>query len=95
LAIAEMEALLLADIEHLNAFFKLKLTKYANPITIQDPKKELKLKTAKSKKPYTENMCNDIMENISFKNVFGNHKGVRSFQDFIKKLDDVLFEYLP
>jgi hypothetical protein len=95
LAIAEMEALLLADIDQLNAFFKLKLPKYHNPIAIQDPKRELKLKTAKSKKPYVENMCNDIMEKISFDNVFDNHKGDRSFQDFIKKLDGVLSENLP
>jgi Domain of unknown function (DUF4276) len=94
LAIAEMEALLLADVDQLNAFFKLKLPKYNNPIAIQDPKRELKLKTAKSKKPYTENMCNDIMEKISFDSVFENHKGDRSFQDFIKKLDGVLIENL-
>lgn len=91
LAIAETEALLLSDIETINKKYGIKLTQYPNPINIADPKKELKTETGKkSKNPYEPNHCGDIMQAITFQKVFDNHKGERSFQAFIKELDELL-----
>ena len=91
LAIAETEALLLSDIETINKKYGTKLIQHANPINIEDPKKELKTETGKkSKNPYEPNHCGDIMQAITFQKVFDNHKGERSFQAFIKALDGIL-----
>ena len=90
LAIAETEALLLSDIETINKKYGTKLPQHANPISIPDPKKELKTKTEKSKSPYEPKHCGDIMKEIDFQKVLKNHKGERSFQAFISDLDDIL-----
>lgn len=91
LAIAETEALLLSDIETINKKYGTKLLQHANPISIADPKKELKTETGKkSKNPYEPKHCGDIMKEINFQKVLNNHKGDRSFQNFISELDEVL-----
>ena len=89
LVVAETEALLLADIETVNKRYSTKLKKYGNPMMVSDPKKELREKTEKSKSKYEPSHCNNLMENISFQEVYKNHKGERSFQSFIDELDEI------
>jgi hypothetical protein len=87
LAIAETEALLLADIAVINKKYGTDLKKYTNSIGVSDPKKELKTETSKkSKNPYIENDCKVLMNDINFEEVFKNHKGERSFQVFATDL---------
>ena len=87
LAVSEIEALMLSDIEFLKKKFKTKFPKYPNPMNIKDPKAELSLKT---KGKYNSNLSCEILEKINFLSVYQNHKGERSFQEFINKLDDIL-----
>ena len=91
LVIAEMEALLLADVAVINEKYGTNFSKHRDPMLIQDPKKELMTETAKkSKQPYKENHCNDIMKDIDFDTIYKNHKGDRSFKTFIDELDIIL-----
>jgi Domain of unknown function (DUF4276) len=91
LVVAETETLLLSDIDIINKRYGTKLKKYGNPMMISDPKKELKDETSKinEKTKYHQNHCTDLMEKISFQEVYKNHKGERSFQAFIDDLDEI------
>jgi hypothetical protein len=92
LVIAETEALLLSDIDTINKRYGTKLKKYGNPMMISDPKKELKEETEKvnAKTKYHPKHCSDLMGKITFQEVYKNHKGERSFQEFIHVLDKEL-----
>ena len=93
LVVVAFEALILADIDRINTFFKLKLPKYNDPKFIPNPKKELKSQTSsstKANKQYMENMACDIIEKIDFEAIYKNHKGERSFKTFIDELDIIL-----
>jgi hypothetical protein len=90
LAIAETEALFLADVKSLNKIYKLTLKPYGNPMSLKDPKEELQKQTSKSKNPYKENVALEIMKKMDFQTIYDNHKGKRSFQSFINELDEIL-----
>ena len=96
LAIAEMEALILADIETFNNFYGVTAQFSGNPMMIQDPKKKLETFSNKSRKgKYDETHAPDIFEKLVFKTVYKNHKGERSFQIFadeLKKLNILDFK---
>jgi hypothetical protein len=87
LAIAEMEALILADIETFNHFYGVTAQFSGNPMMIQDPKKKLENLSNKSRKgKYDETHAPDIFEKLAFKTVYTRHKGERSFQTFADEL---------
>lgn len=89
LAIYEMEALILSDVENLNQYFNLNLTSIGDPIYIEKPKEVLQKMTEKTQKgKYTENSAPKIFQTLVFKNVYKHHKGERSFQVFADKLAD-------
>jgi hypothetical protein len=89
LAIAEMEALILADIETFNKIYGLKTKPVGNPMSDKDPKKTLMQLTEKTKRgKYAENNAPDIFKSIDFQTVYKNHKGDRSFQTFADELKD-------
>ena len=96
LAIAEMEALILTDIETFNNFYGVTAQFSGNPMMILDPKKKLETLSNKSRKgKYDETHAPDIFEKLSFKTVYTRHKGERSFQAFadeLKKLNILKFE---
>jgi hypothetical protein len=89
LAIAEMEALILSDMDKVNELYKLKLKAINNPMTEKDPKKKLMQLTEKTKRgKYTENDAPSIFKELVFKTVYKNHKGERSFQTFADELKE-------
>ncbi|MDZ7881358.1 MAG: hypothetical protein U5L45_27090 [Saprospiraceae bacterium] len=89
LAIAEMEALILSDIDKVNELYKLKLKAINNPMTEKDPKKKLMQLTEKTKRgKYTESDAPVIFKELVFQTVYKNHKGERSFQVFADELKD-------
>jgi hypothetical protein len=89
LAIAEMEALILADIETFNKIYGLKTKSVGNPMADKDPKKTLMQLTERTKRgKYAENNAPDIFKSIDFQTVYRNHKGDRSFQTFADELKD-------
>jgi hypothetical protein len=92
LVIAETEALILSDVKAVNNHFGTKLKPYKNPMSMSDPKKELREQTGKVnlKKRYDMYMARDIFNKLDFQAVYQNHKGKRSFQEFIHQLDDIL-----
>ena len=89
LAIAEMEALILADIETFNKVYGLKIKPVGNPMADKDPKKTLMQLTEKTKRgKYSMSDAPDIFKSINFRTVYKNHKGDRSFQTFADELKD-------
>jgi hypothetical protein len=87
LAIAELEALILADIKTFNDFYGVTAQFSGNPMMVQDPKKKLENFSNKSRKgKYDETHAPDIFEKLEFKTVYTRHKGERSFQTFADEL---------
>lgn len=89
LAIAELESVVLADI---NGFSKwcgknVKVSFSGNPMYKDNPKEFLKLK---SDNKYNESKAAEIFASLDFEKVYQNHKGERSFQEFVNKLDEIL-----
>ena len=89
LAIAEMEALILADIQTFNKMYSLDIKPIGNPMTTSKPKEDLQRFSNKSKRgKYEENHAVDIFKTLNFNAVYDNHKGERSFQAFANELVD-------
>jgi hypothetical protein len=108
LAIAEMEALILADIETFNKIYGLNIKPVGNPMANKDPKKTLMQLTERTKRgKYTESDAPEIFKKLNFQTVYKNHKnhkvendekGDRSFQAFADDLKDkkiITFEKKP
>lgn len=89
LVIWESEALLLADIEVVNKFYKVKIN-YGNknPLFEKEPKEYLQRQTQKK---YVQSDCTELFTLMDFDTVYKNHKGEISFQSFIDELDEKLF----
>ncbi len=87
LAIYEMEALILADIDTFNRYYNLNYELDKEPIEYEKPKEFLK---EQSNYKYKTSHCIKIFEVADFEKIYENHKGEYSFQSFINRLDDVL-----
>jgi hypothetical protein len=83
LAVMELEALILADIETFNEIYNVKIQYRKNPIHQDDPKEFLTAKTFNTKRKYDENHAKEIFTKLRFSQVYQKHQGERSFQDFI------------
>jgi hypothetical protein len=87
LVISEMEALILADIQAFNDYFKLNITFTGHPMLQAKAKELLKQWSAKSTKhKYEEGDSEAIFKQLNFKKVYAQHKGDRSFQAFADDL---------
>ena len=86
LAIYEMEALILADIDTFNRYYNLNYELDKEPIEYEKPKEFLK---EQSNYKYKTSHCSKIFEGADFDKIYQNHKGEHSFQAFINRLDDV------
>ena len=89
LTIYESEALLLADIEAINTFYKIKLTYSKNPLFEKEPKEYLQRKTQKR---YKQSDCTELFKVLNFDLVYTNHSHSDHpcFQSFIDELDEKL-----
>lgn len=71
LAIYEMEALILADIDSFNAHYGLKTKPVGDPMTKSEPKEMLKKLTLKTQKgEYKESDALAIFKNLNLKNIY-------------------------
>jgi Domain of unknown function (DUF4276) len=87
LAIYEMEALILADIDNLNKYYRLKIKDINHPMAIEKPKEVLQKLTENTQKGrYRENDAPKIFQALAFETVYKHHKGTRSFQYFADEL---------
>ena len=84
LVVMEFEALLLTDIDNLNAVLKTKIKYKGNPIKETNPKRLL-IELSDGK--YEENKCSNICQTISFQKIYQNHTGDRSFNAFIEEFE--------
>jgi hypothetical protein len=87
LVVIRYEALLLADMEALNQFYKTKGKYLGNPIKELLPDKRLNKEVSNK---YNKNHCSEICQKIDFKKVYQAHTGERSFQAFIKNFNQFL-----
>lgn len=87
LAIYEIEALILADIDTFNRYYNLNYALNKEPIEYEKPKEFLK---EQSNYKYKTSHCSKIFEVADFEKIYQNHKGEHSFQAFINRLDDTL-----
>ena len=87
LVIYEMEALILADIDNFNKYYKLKVKPIGNPTSLEKPKEYLQKLTEKTQKgKYEENDAPKIIQSLNFKTIYSTHNGERSFQHFADEL---------
>lgn len=89
LAIYEMEALILSDIDSFNNYFGLNVKAIGNPLFKEKPKEYLEQLTEKTQKgKYDENHASKIFKDLNIKNIYENHKGERSFHSFANELKE-------
>lgn len=82
-AVIELEALILADIDIFNDIYKVAIKYPKNPKFEPDPKKYLMDKTYKTKRKYDENHAQEIFKQLRFGIVYQRHNGENSFKEFI------------
>ncbi len=89
LAVMELEALILADIEIFNKKYGIKKQYTKNPKFEDDPKKKLEIWTEKGKAnaQYSVNDAEEIFKKLRFEVVYKNHFGDDSFQEFIDNFE--------
>ena len=90
LAVMELEALILADIEKFNEIYGIKGQYTGNPKFQKDPKKELRIRTdkgTKAKRKYDEPHAEEIFKQLRFDVVRQKHIGDDSFNAFIKQFE--------
>ncbi len=87
LAVMELEALILADIETFNEIYGIIGQYTKNPKFESDPKQVLENRTNKAKRKYDENHATEIFEKLRFDIVYQKHKEDDSFQAFIDSFE--------
>ena len=87
LAVMELEALILADIDTFNKIYGIKGQYTKNSKFETDPKQVLKDKTAQAKRKYHPNDALEIFSKLNFDIVRKKHNGDDSFQAFIEKFE--------
>jgi hypothetical protein len=90
LAVMELEALILADIDTFNNKYGIKGNYDKDPKFEEKPKELLKARTEKpkAKKQYHQNDCLDIFTELRFDIVYKKHKDEDSFQAFIDNFEE-------
>jgi Domain of unknown function (DUF4276) len=96
IAVKELEALILADIEIFNKIYGVSIQYHKNPKFEEDPKKFLMTRTEKSKakRQYDEPHALEIFSQLRFDIVYKKHKDEDSFQAFIDDFEEE-FEITP
>jgi hypothetical protein len=89
LAVMELEALILADIDTFNKIFTTSVKYTNNPKAEPNPKAKLRTWTerSKAKRQYAEKDALEIFKKLDFETVYKKNKGEDSFQAFIDNLD--------
>lgn len=87
LAVYEMEALILSDIDAFNRLYALSFEFKDDPMLIEKPKEFLRELTNYR---YKTSHCSEIFEVVDFEKIYQNHKGLRSFQEFVDSIDSIL-----
>jgi hypothetical protein len=87
LNIWELEALIFADINTLNGFYKIKFKYPGDPMGLPNPKSELKRITYHTRKKYHESHCSEIFNLLNFETV---EKNCLYFKHFISEFDKKL-----
>ena len=93
LAVMELEALILADIDKFNEIYGINGIYKNDPKKQDNPKQELRDRTGirtKARKKYDENQAVDIFSKLRFDIVYKKHKGEDSFQAFIDGFEEEL-----
>lgn len=88
LAVMELEALILADIDIFNEKYSIKGNYDKDPKLEEKPKELLKARTEKAKKQYHQNDCLEIFTELRFDTVYKKHKDKESFQAFIDRFEE-------
>jgi hypothetical protein len=90
LAVMELEALILGDIDIFNEKYSIKGNYDKDPKLEEKPKELLKARTEKpkAKKQYHQNDCLDIFTELRFDIVYKKHKDKDSFQAFIDEFEE-------
>jgi hypothetical protein len=88
LAVMELEALILADIETFNGIYGIKGQYTKNPKVEADPKQVLKDRTSHTNKKYKPTHALDIFTKLDFDVVYKKHKDEDSFQAFIDYFEE-------
>ena len=91
IAVRELEALILADIEKFNEIYGITGRYDKDPKLNEDPKGELKTRTSrttKAKRQYDEPHALDIFTELRFDIVYQKHKNEDSFQAFIDEFEE-------
>ncbi len=88
LAVMELEALILADIDTFNEIYGIKGQYTKNPKFEADPKQVLKNRTSHTNKKYKPNDALDIFTRLDFEIVYKKHKEKDSFQAFIDDFEE-------
>jgi hypothetical protein len=88
LAVMELEALILADIDTFNGIYGIKGQYTKNPKFEADPKQVLKNRTSHTNKKYKPNDALDIFTKLDFDIVYKKHKDEDSFQAFIDEFEE-------
>ncbi len=83
LAVMELEALILADMDTFNGIYGINGQYSKNPKFESDPKQVLENRTNKTKRKYDENHATAIFTKLNFDIVYKRHKDEDSFQAFI------------
>lgn len=87
LAVMELEALILADIDIFNEIYGVDINYPKNSKNELKPKEFLMTKTFKAKRKYDENHAEEIFARLRFANILKKHNGEKSFQEFIRNFE--------
>lgn len=90
LAVMELEALILADIDTFNKIYDIDGQYFKNPKFEINPKSELRRRTIKARRQYIENDAIEVFKALSFDIVYKNHIGDNSFKNFIDVFEKTL-----
>ena len=88
LAVMELEALILSDIDTFNRIYGIKGQYTKNPMFEKDPKRLLRDRTSQAKRQYHPNHALEIFSELQFDVVYRKHKGEDSFQAFIDDFEE-------
>jgi hypothetical protein len=88
-AVMELEALILADIDTFNKIYKIKGQYTKNPMVNTDPKSELKNRTYDNARKYDVTDAEEIFKQLNFEIVYRKHIGEHSFHSFIDDFEEM------
>lgn len=89
LNIYELEALIFADIDIFNSHYHVSIKGDRDVMYISEPKEELRRKTSKMKKKYSESHCPDLFKDLRIEIV---SKNCAYFKEFLNDFSQMIIE---